>query len=150
MIIKASSVSLAPSGGASANLRCPGCGQLGTFEMVAGNSQDYIFPDNFRVGERRCPNLECRTFVMAIWKNNQIVRCYPALRIDFDKTNIPTTVVSALEEAITLSDIASRGFNLCAGSLSLIRRGRRLRSQAAAVIGITSWGHYSVCRFRKF
>ena len=101
MIFKASSVSLAPSGGASANLRCPGCGQLGTFETLAGNSQDFILPDNVRVGERRCPNLECRTFVIAIWKNNQIARCYPALRIDFDKTNIPTTVVSALEEAIT-------------------------------------------------
>jgi hypothetical protein len=101
MIIKASSVGLARSAGANANFKCPGCGQLGTFEVMAANSQDFMLPDNIRLGERVCPNGECRAVVVVVWKNNQIVRCYPPLRIDFNKTNIPTAVVSALEEAIT-------------------------------------------------
>jgi hypothetical protein len=100
MIIKANSINLAASGSALANFRCPGCGQLGTFEIMMTNSQDFILPNNIRLGERRCPNAECRTLVVIVWQNNQIVRSYPALRIDFDKTNIPAPIVSALEEAI--------------------------------------------------
>jgi Domain of unknown function (DUF4145) len=36
-----------------------------------------------------------------VWQNNQLVRTYPAMRIDFDQTNIPPPVVSAFQEAIT-------------------------------------------------
>ncbi|HEV2233966.1 MAG TPA: DUF4145 domain-containing protein [Terriglobia bacterium] len=34
-------------------------------------------------------------------QNNQLITSYPALRIDFDATNIPAAVVEAFEEAIT-------------------------------------------------
>jgi hypothetical protein len=64
------------------------------------NSQDFVFSNGIRAGERRCPNVVCRAFIFLVWQNNQIVRTYPALRIDFDKTNIPSPIVSALEEAI--------------------------------------------------
>lgn len=64
------------------------------------NSQDLAMA-NIRAGERRCPNISCGALLFIIWQNNQIVESYPALRIDFDKTNIPPTVVSALAEAIT-------------------------------------------------
>jgi len=101
MIINAGSVSLINSASVSANLRCPGCGQLGTFEPVFTNSQDFVFGNNIRVGERRCPNLGCRTLVFIFWQNNAILRTYPALRIDFDKAHVPPAVVSALEESIT-------------------------------------------------
>ena len=100
MIISAASVAVAPGMGAPANLRCPGCGQLGTFELLVSNSQDIFLPNSIRIGERRCPNEACRALLFVVWRNNQIIRSYPALRIDFDKTNIPVPIVSALEEAI--------------------------------------------------
>ncbi len=100
MIFKADSVSAVTPAGASANFRCPGCGQLGTFELLMANAQDMILPNNTRIGERRCPNVQCRALVFIVWQNTQIVRSYPALKIDFDKTNIPGAVVSAMEEAI--------------------------------------------------
>jgi HEPN domain-containing protein len=101
MIIKADNASGLQAAGAPANFRCPGCGQLGTFELLIGNSQDIALAGGFRIGERRCPNSECRALIFVIWQNNIVIRSYPALRIDFDKTNIPGAIVSALEEAIT-------------------------------------------------
>ena len=101
MIIKANSITTAPSRSVPTNVRCPGCGQLGTFEDLATNSSDFILDNALRIGERLCPNLDCRTVIFFIWHNNQIAKSYPALRIDFDQTNIPRPVVSALEEAIT-------------------------------------------------
>lgn len=101
MIVKGMSIGTATSAGVSTNIRCPGCGQLGTFEVLANNSSDFILDGNTRIGERRCPNLTCRTVLFVVWQNNALARSYPALRIDFDKTNIPTPIVTSLEEAIT-------------------------------------------------
>lgn len=53
-----------------------------------------------RIGERRCPNIDCRAALFVVWHNNRMARTYPALRIDFDNTSIPRPIVSALEEAI--------------------------------------------------
>lgn len=101
LIINAGTVGVAPGANIPANIRCPGCGQRGTFELLVGNSQDFVLSNSVRIGERRCPNLECRAAIFIVWQNNQIIRSYPALRIDFDKTNIPTPIISAFEEAIT-------------------------------------------------
>lgn len=100
MIIKGHSVAAVIPSGVSANLRCPGCGQLGTFELLVSTAIDFALNDGVRIGERRCPNAECRAVLFVVWQNQQIARSYPALRIDFDKTNIPGPIVSALEEAI--------------------------------------------------
>src|SRR6266446_5229211 len=100
MIIKGNSVGAVLSKGIPANLRCPSCGQAGTFEVLADNSSDFVLDNVIRIGERRCPNVECRAVLFIVWKNNQMVRSYPAPRIEFDKTNIPPPIVSALEEAI--------------------------------------------------
>ena len=99
MIINATSVSSTPAR-VTANLRSPGCGQLGTFAAPIASLQDLVL-GNFRVGERRCPNTSCYALIVIVWQKNQIVRSYPALRIDFDKTNVPSGIVAALEEAIT-------------------------------------------------
>lgn len=102
MIFKGMSIGAAASAGVPTNIRCPGCGQLGTFEPLATNSSDFILDNATRIGERRCPNISCRTVLFVVWQNNGVIlRSYPALRIDFDKTNIPPAVVAALEEAIT-------------------------------------------------
>jgi len=101
MYINTSSVNVSPGTGVPTNVRCPNCGQLGTFELPLSNAQDLIFGSGIRAGERRCPNIVCRALIFVIWQNNQIVRSYPPLRIDFDKTNIPPNIVTALEETIT-------------------------------------------------
>lgn len=100
MIIKSTGVNSGQYG-VTANIRCPGCGQMGTFEKLIGNSTDFALDNQIVIGERRCPNTKCRTVIFVVWQNNQIVRSYPPLRIDFEKTNIPTPIVAALEEAIT-------------------------------------------------
>jgi len=84
-----------------ANARCPGCGQLGSFEIMHGDTLDFQLPNGYRIGQRRCPNMECNAHLFVVWHNNTIVRSYPALRIDFDTTNIPRSVTSAFEEAIS-------------------------------------------------
>jgi Domain of unknown function (DUF4145) len=101
MIIKTNQAGASKPSNVLANLRCPGCGQLGTFEVFIQNQMDFQLENNIRIGERRCPNTACRTVLFIVWQNNQIIRSYPALRIDFDKTNIPAVIVSALEQAIT-------------------------------------------------
>jgi hypothetical protein len=45
--------------------------------------------------------ISCQALLFVVRQNNQIIRSYPPLRIDFDKTNIPTPIVSALEQSIT-------------------------------------------------
>ena len=101
MIIKTNGVGAALSAGIQMSACCPGCGQIGTFEPLVGNCNDFVLDGGFRIGERRCPNVTCRTVLFAVWLNNQIAKSYPALRIDFNKTNIPPPIISALEEAIT-------------------------------------------------
>jgi hypothetical protein len=83
------------------NIRCPGCGQMGTFERLISSSQEFSLANQIVIGERRCPNTECRTVIFVVWQGKQIARSYPPLRIDFGKTNIPSPIVAALEEAIT-------------------------------------------------
>jgi hypothetical protein len=105
MILNAASVSASGPSGVSA--RCPNCRQLGTFEPVHTPQQGVIDislssadPPSV-VGHRRCPNPSCRAHLFVILRNNQLVLSYPPVRIDFDATNIPASVVTAFEEAIT-------------------------------------------------
>ena len=83
------------------SIRCPGCRQNGTFEVLC-NINDvegggYIF------GQRRCPKPDCKAHVFFAWWPNEhrVVVTYPAERIDFDTTDVPKEVKSCLEEAIT-------------------------------------------------
>jgi hypothetical protein len=80
-------------------LRCPACRQRGTFEPL--NTQDVlIHSDGSVVGVRRCPDPTCYTLVFFVLKQGQIAVSYPAETIDFDTTNVPVPVQSALDEAI--------------------------------------------------
>ena len=101
MIIKADVSAQNTSGSFSASARCPSCRQLGTFEPLHPNSFDWVLLGKFVIGSRRCPNPGCRALLFVIWEGGKIIRSYPALRIDFDATNVPRPVVSALEEAIS-------------------------------------------------
>jgi Domain of unknown function (DUF4145) len=98
MIIKADPV--ATGGDTTVSARCPACRQLGTFELLG---KDLMFssqnPPVF-VGHRRCPSTSCRTHLFVVLQGGKLLLSYPPARIDFDATNVPASVVAALEEAI--------------------------------------------------
>lgn len=102
MIIKAVSVMVAPGRVGPLTARCPSCRQLGTFDgMGADLFLDDTHGNFFSVGHRRCPNTSCHSHLFVVIQDGRLVASYPALRIDFDATNVPASIVAALEEAIT-------------------------------------------------
>ena len=84
-----------------ASLRCPNCRQQGTFEVISNihDLQSGSVPTI--LGQRRCPNDQCRAHVFVILENGKIIASYPPERLDFDASSIPKPVATALEEAIT-------------------------------------------------
>jgi hypothetical protein len=81
-------------------IRCPVCLQRGTFEPLG--TYDYLIHNQgVYVGARRCPDPLCQTLIFFAFRGGQLIISYPAERIDFDATNIPPSVRSALEEAIS-------------------------------------------------
>ena len=92
--------------GSAISLRCPSCKQLGIFNLV-GTDQEAETPSSdgkasrVSVGHRRCPNTQCSRHVFVALVGQSILASYPPERIDFDSTDLPPAVVSALEEAIT-------------------------------------------------
>jgi hypothetical protein len=81
-------------------LRCPACGRDGTFAPIVGLN-DHAAENNQYVGHRRCPNPACQTHIFVVWKApHDLIASYPAQMIDFDKTDIPPSVVSCFEEAL--------------------------------------------------
>jgi hypothetical protein len=77
---------------------CPTCGHRGVFETVM---QHDVASQGYLLGIRRCPNEKCANYLFVIIRNSEVSQCYPALRIEFDSTNVPPTIVATLEEAIT-------------------------------------------------
>jgi hypothetical protein len=51
-------------------------------------------------GLRRCPDPTCYSLVFFALEGGKIAASFPAESIDFDSTNVPTTVQAAFEEAI--------------------------------------------------
>lgn len=87
-------------GGYRFGLRCPNCGQNGTFEPIS-NLTDLKVTGHW-LGLRRCPNPQCHASLFFVASHAlQILRTYPALRIDFDPRNIPAKVLGTLSEAVT-------------------------------------------------
>jgi len=73
--------------------------QRGTFDSTL--QHDLQFGNtNDLAGLRRCPNPTCHAVVFFVMNQGKIVDLFPAETIDFDATNVPATVQSALEEAI--------------------------------------------------
>lgn len=85
-------------------VRCPGCGQLGTFDVLPG-VPDVVLPRQLRwppvyLGQRRCPNKTCNTHVFFALQRDRLLSVYPPERPDFDKVGIPPEVASSLNESI--------------------------------------------------
>jgi hypothetical protein len=82
-------------------LRCPICLQRGTFDSIVNNHDILLSTEGVIVGMRRCPDSSCSAMIFFAFKSGKVVVSYPAERIDFDATNLPTSVRAALEEAIS-------------------------------------------------
>jgi uncharacterized protein DUF4145 len=87
---------------------CPACQREGNF-TVQGQDLQLQVPTTDRpnmvgylyVGHRLCPNPQCFTHVFVVYENGQLVRTYPAGRIDFEPTDVPARVIKAFDEALT-------------------------------------------------
>lgn len=62
--------------------------------------QDTLTNEGFCLGVRRCPDPACHAAIFFVWKQGALADSYPAETIDFDATNVPVPIQSALEEAI--------------------------------------------------
>jgi hypothetical protein len=84
------------------SLRCPSCRQIGTFDAPVSEALAVGQGPNRRfLGQRRCPNRECRAHCFVVWDSiGHVVVSYPLERIDFDASDIPTTITEKLEEAL--------------------------------------------------
>ena len=82
------------------NLRCPACGQLGTFDHLAHDLTDVAIGEAL-VGSRVCPNRDCRLHVFTARNGaGEVVATYPAERISFDTSNIPSRIAQTFDEAL--------------------------------------------------
>jgi Domain of unknown function (DUF4145) len=91
--------------GGRPSLRCPKCRQVGVFEHFE-NVSDLMSQEKEPKWfcSRRCPNDNCLTHVFFVLDQRlNVIRSYPAERIDFDATNVPTRISATLEEAISCS-----------------------------------------------
>lgn len=87
-------------GGHRLALRCPHCGQNGTFEPLH-QIPDVQVPQHW-LGMRRCPNPSCQGQLFFVATHQWgIEASYPALRVDFDATQIPDRIKESLSEAVT-------------------------------------------------
>lgn len=83
------------------SVRCPGCGNVGTFAPLPNVVDVHAPPDKF-LGQRRCPNPLCQAHVFCIYDNRgKVLRTYPPERIDFDPKGIPAQIVETFMEALT-------------------------------------------------
>ena len=88
--------------------RCPHCGHYGTFISVAGSDVNTYHHEQNRgevndyfLGIRKCPNLNCNGHLFFISDNTRtVLLTSPTETIPFDKENIPEKVLTAFGEAI--------------------------------------------------
>src|SRR5205807_4370589 len=86
------------------SVRCPSCRHQGIFESITNVNDVHqrVDQQDLRLGQRRCPNPVCRAHLfVVIGTNSLLLLSYPAERIDFDSTDVPTNILAAFEEAIT-------------------------------------------------
>jgi hypothetical protein len=87
--------------------RCPACRHRVTLDSLGFHDAlaetDYSSSQHVRFGHRRCPNGGClaHLFVVVNETTRELIVSYPPEKIDFDASELPEAVVSAIEEAIT-------------------------------------------------
>lgn len=89
--------------GFNLTLKCPHCGNIGTFETILEDI--YCINDKGKaivIGIKKCPNPSCggHAFVMYDYGSRSILDSYPMTKLDFNKDDIPTEIAESFEEAI--------------------------------------------------
>jgi len=88
------------------SLRCPSCRHIGMFQPLG--QIDVLTPQGRRLGQRRCPNLQCNTHVfVVVGHTGVLIQAYPPARLDFDATNLPKAVEAAFEGALACHSIGA-------------------------------------------
>ena len=104
-------------GSAAIAMRCPICGDRGTFAPV----QKDLIPDgqDYRLGHRLCPNPKCggHVFLVANEQGTEILATYPPNEIAIDPTSIPERIISVLMEAVACHSVQAHR-----GAAMLVRR----------------------------
>ena len=81
-------------------IRCPNCRQMGTFQVLA-NVNDIRTYNTF-LGQRVCPDPDCRTHVFCVYDvNGNVEKSYPVQRLDFDPKAIPGAIAKTFSEALS-------------------------------------------------
>ena len=82
---------------------CPACKRQGTFDSFQ-NVLDLVIQNLSPLvitGQRRCPNPECNAHLFFASQGAKIVASYPPELIDFDPVNLPASVLTTFEEAVS-------------------------------------------------
>lgn len=89
--------------GINLTLKCPHCGNVGTFETI----YDDIYCNNDKgepivIGIKKCPNPNCggHVFVIYDYGSRSVLDSYPMTRLDFNRDDIPIKIAETFEEAI--------------------------------------------------
>jgi hypothetical protein len=77
--------------------RCPHCGVTSVLEPIQG---DVVVSGETICGQRRCPIPECNGHIFVVIEKGKLLAAYPGVRIDFDSTGIPDSVLKSFEEAL--------------------------------------------------
>ena len=88
----------------SVQVRCPGCGQQGTFDALPVYDARLVTQDGRPciTGVRACPAEKCRCLLFFILdqKQGELLATYPTETLDFDASGVPIPVSEALSEAV--------------------------------------------------
>ena len=89
--------------GINLTIKCPHCGNIGTFETIHDDIRctDYK-GKSVVIGIKKCPNPNCggHAFVTYDPGSRSVLDSYPITRLDFNKDDIPTQIAETFEEAI--------------------------------------------------
>lgn len=104
MIFKIDQKNATESKGTVIKLRCPSCRQRGTFDSVLSNDLAVYIDNNWNttLGQRRCPDPSCHAHVFVAYDSysQNVILSYPSETIDFDSTDLPSSVIESFKEAI--------------------------------------------------
>ena len=80
---------------------CPYCRKNVMLEVLS-NFRDMVAKDAaYRLGHRRCPNPDCLAHLFVVVNNRRISVSYPPASIPFDREQIPESIATVFDEAIT-------------------------------------------------
>lgn len=84
--------------GPSITARCPHCGRE---VVLIPFCEDQMLNAHGDVGGLRyCPNASCNGLIFVVSRGPDLLKSFPAIKIDFDSQNIPEKIKNSFEEAV--------------------------------------------------